>query len=128
MFYQVSDGKPADCHIIEARINGNTKNKQLKKLFKTTKSLAKNQIRLAFALFPTDLKHYCMGHHVKQALRESPVAGKPVVNKVHVQWSPSVKWDGDKKPLTQAGFPPFVFKKDPICGVQGGRHRGHEEG
>ncbi|CAF9918685.1 MAG: hypothetical protein ALECFALPRED_000784 [Alectoria fallacina] len=24
----VSDGKPADCHIIEARINGNTKNEQ----------------------------------------------------------------------------------------------------
>lgn len=39
------------------------------------------------------------------------------VNKVHIQWSSSVKWDGDK-PLPQVGVAPFVFEKIPFQGYK----------
>ncbi|KAL9067125.1 MAG: hypothetical protein Q9161_007117 [Pseudevernia consocians] len=112
-----SDGDPVDCHIIEARINNNTKDKQLKKLLLTTGSLAKDRTRLAFALVPAAMTGYCPGDYVRRALQESPVPGKPVVNKVHVRWSPSVKWDGDA-PFYKVGFAPFLFEKIPFAGYR----------
>ena len=81
--------------MIEARVRMNTKDEQLKKVFNTTTSLAKNRTRLAFALFPTSLEGRRKGHHVRQALQTSPVEGKTAVDKVHVRRSPSATWDGD---------------------------------
>ena len=51
-----------------------------------------------------------MGQHVRQALRESPVENKSVVNKVHVQWAPTVKLE-DGKRRSNAESMPFVFEK-----------------
>lgn len=114
---QVSEGEPVDCHMIEARVNGKTKDKQLKKFVKTTGSLAKIRTCLAFALFPRATADYCLGNYVREALQASPVKGKVVVNKVHVQLSPSVKWEGDQ-PLAKVGAPPFVFEKIPFPGYK----------
>ncbi|KAF6231878.1 hypothetical protein HO173_009961 [Letharia columbiana] len=111
----VSEGEPVDCHMIEARVNGKTKDKQLKKFVKTTGSLAKIRTCLAFALFPRATADYCLGNYVREALQASPVKGEAVVNKVHVQLSPSVTWEGDQ-PLAEVGTPPFVFEKIPFPG------------
>ncbi len=96
--------------MIEARINGNTKDKQLKKLVKTTGSQAKDRTRLVFALVPKAVNGHCQGDTVRQALRQSPISGKTVVNKVHVQWSPHVKWEGDWR-MRKVGVAPFAFEK-----------------
>lgn len=102
--------------MIEARVNRNTKDKQLQKLFNTSGSVARSRTRLAFALFPTSVADSCLGHHVRQALQESPVVGKMVVNKVHVRWNPSVKWGDDGKAIYPDEMPPFVFEKIPFVG------------
>ena len=101
--------------MIETRVHGQTKDKQLKKLFKTTASLASNQTRLAFALVPTRLAGYCTGDHVRRALQDSPVPGRTVVNKVLIAWSPNVRWVAGM-PHLKVGFPPFVLERIPFEG------------
>ena len=102
--------------MIEARVSRKTKDKQLKKLFlKSSTSLGRDLTLLAFALVPTGIKEYCMGKDVRQALELSPIEGKTAVNKVHIQWSPSVTWDGGK-PTPQTGSGLFAFEKIPFQG------------
>lgn len=96
--------------MIETRISGATKDKQLKRLLQTSASVSRDPTRLAFVLVPKSLDGHCMGQHVRQALRESPVEGKSVVNKVHVQWAPTVKLE-DGKPRFNPGSTPFIFEK-----------------
>lgn len=97
--------------MIQARVNGNTKDKQLKKLFNTSGSTANDGTHLAFALFPKSVADSCLGHHVRQALQESPVMGQLVVNKVHVRRNPDVKWGDDGQAIYQADVPLFLFEK-----------------
>ena len=113
--FQLSTGEPVGCYMIEARVNTKTKDKQLLKMFRNrgSASLATDPSLLAFALFPKSMDGHCLGQDVKQALKESPVLGESVVNKVHVQWSPAVTWE-DGKPRFAAGVKPFVFEKIPF--------------
>lgn len=60
---------------------------------------------------------YCQGDTVRQAMRQSPIPGKTVVNKVHVQWSPHVKWEGDW-PMHKVGVASFAFEKIPFEGYE----------
>ena len=101
--------------MIEACVNGKTKDKQLLKLFRAriSGSVTTNPSRLAFALFPKSMDGHCKGQDVKQALKESPVGGESIINKVHVQWSPAVTWENGK-PSCAAGVEPLVFEKIPF--------------
>ena len=101
--------------MVEARVNGATKDKQLKRLFQNSKSTASDPTRLAFVLIPQSMADHCKGQHVRQALQESPVEGALRVNKVHIQWRPAVKLK-DGKPRFEAGIMPFVFEKIPFAG------------
>lgn len=103
--------------MIEARVNGQTENKQLIKLFKTSGSVLNDPSRLAFALFPPSMNGYCTGQHVRQALQESPVDGQSFVNKVHVQWGPDVKLE-DGKPRQEANVVSFEYNKIPLSGYK----------
>ncbi len=103
--------------MIEARINTKTRNKQLRKLIQGSGSAIRDPGRLAFALIPKGMNGHCKGQHTRQALRESPVEGHSVVNKVHVQWDPAVKFEGDK-PRMGANSVPFLFEKIPFHGYR----------
>lgn len=113
--FQLSTAEPVGCHMIEARVNGQTKDKQLMKLFKTSGSVANDPSRLAFALFPPSIAGHCTGQHVRQALQESPVDGQSLVNKIHVQWGPDVKLEGGK-PRHGADVVSLVYNKIPLSG------------
>ena len=120
--FQLSTGEPVGCWMIEARISGQTKDKQLQKLFNVSGSLGRDPSRLAFALIPTSLVNYYEGRYVRQALQESPVAGESIVNKIHVQWSSDVRFEDDS-PLVREGASPYVYNKIPMAGfnVDGSR-------
>ena len=111
---QLSTGEPAGCYMIEACVNGKTKDKKLSRLFRTSGSVANSPTRLAFALFPKSMDGHCLGRHVKQALAESRVKGQSTINKVHVQWSPAVTFLENGKPRFAAGVVPLVFEKVPF--------------
>lgn len=115
--FQLSTAEPVGCHMIEARVNGGTKNKQLMTLFKTSGSTASDPSRLAFALFPPSIASHCKGQHVRQALQESPVDGQALVNKIHVQWGPDVKLE-DGKPRHGVNVVSFVYNKIPLSGYK----------
>lgn len=59
--------------MVEARVNGATKDKKLKRLFRNSKSTASDPTRLAFVLIPQSMADHCKGQHVRQALQGSPV-------------------------------------------------------
>ena len=115
--FQLSTAEPVGCHMIEARVNGQTENKQLMKLFKTSGSVANDPSRLAFALFPPSIASHCTGQHVRQALQESPFDGQSLVNKIHVQWGPDVKLE-DGKPRHGANVVSFIYNKLPLSGYK----------
>ena len=58
---------------------------------------------------------HCQAIYIRQALRESPIEDKMIVNKVHVQWSADVQWEGDQ-PCFAGQDKPFVFEKIPFAG------------
>lgn len=113
--YQISNADPADCHMIEARVNEKTKDKQLKRLLQTSASVARDPTRLAFVLIPKSMDRHCKGVHVKKALQKSPVEGKSIVNKMHLLWDPLINWEGNT-PRYAAHMKPFVFEKIPFKG------------
>ena len=98
--------------MIEARVNGKTKDKQLKILFSTSGSVANDPSRLAFALIPGSMKDFCLGRHIKEALQASPVEGGSIVNKVLVLWSHAVPWK-DGKPVDTGNMPSIIMQKNP---------------
>lgn len=107
--------------MIEARVNGNTKDKQLIMLFKNKNSgsVANDPSRLAFALIQKSVARSCVAKHIRQALQESPVEGESIVNKIHVQWDPAIKLvDGEPEPgfSTDPSIAPFVYEKIPFAG------------
>ena len=101
--------------MIEARVSGQTKDKQLRKLFNVSGSLGRDPSRLAFALIPTSMVSYYEGRYVRQALQESPVEAESILNKIHVQWSPAVKFV-DGHPWVIDGAIPYVYNKIPVAG------------
>ena len=122
IMFQLSTGEPVRCYMIEARISGQTKDKQLKRLFNFSGSLGRDPSRLAFALIPETMVSFFEGQYVRQALQESPVQGESILNKIHVQWSANVDFVDDDAWLID-GAMPYVFNKIPVAGfnVDGSR-------
>ena len=102
--------------MVEARVSSQTKDKQLRKLLAFSGSLGRDPSRLAFVLFPMSMAKYeCDGRYVRQALKESPVEGESILNKIHVQWSPAVRFE-DGHGYIKEGAMPFIYHKIPIAG------------
>ena len=101
--------------MIEARVSGQTKDKQLKRLLNFSGSLGRDPSRLAFALIPTSMIKYYEGQYVRKALQESPVEGESMLNKIHVQWSSNVKFVDDRAWIKE-GSMPYVYHKIPLAG------------
>ena len=115
VMFQLSTGEPVDCYMIEARVSGQTKDKQLKRLFNFSGSLGRDPSRLAFALIPASMISFFEGRYVREALQESPVEGESILNKIHVQWSANVDFvDGNAWIID--GTQPYVFNKIPVAG------------
>ena len=115
VLFQLSTGEPVDCYMIEARVSGQTKDKQLQRLFNFSGSLGRDPSRLAFALIPASIISFFEGQHVREALQESPVEGASILNKIHVQWSANVDFvDGHAWVID--GAQPYVFNKIPVAG------------
>ena len=101
--------------MVEARVSLQTKDKQLRKLLAFSGSLGRDPSRLAFALFPMSMAKYYQGRYVRQALQESPVEGESILNKIHVQWSPAVKFVDGQAWIIE-GSMPFIYHKIPLAG------------